>query len=222
MSRARLVVLISGRGSNLRALIDAIGNATLDADLVAVISNRPEAAGLQRAREGGIETRVVDHRQYGSRAAFDAMLREQIDAFRPDFVLLAGFMRVLGPDFVDHYHGRLLNIHPSLLPAYRGLDTHARVLAAGEREHGASVHFVTAELDGGPVIARVRLTIHADDDPERLAARVLEQEHRLYPTVVGWCCDGRLALQDHRVLFDGRILDTPIDIDDIEATEQHP
>jgi phosphoribosylglycinamide formyltransferase-1 len=215
-------VLISGRGSNLLALIDAIGSATLHAELVAVISNRPEAAGLQKARSAGIETRVVDHRQYPSRATFDTALRERIDAFSPDFVLLAGFMRVLGPDFVDHYHGRLLNIHPSLLPAYRGLDTHARVLAAGEREHGASVHFVTAELDGGPVIARARVAVRADDDPERLAARVLEQEHRLYPTVVGLCCDGRLVLRDHRVLFDGRILDTPIDIDDIEATEQYP
>lgn len=216
MSHARLVVLISGRGSNLQALIEAGLNGTLNADPVAVISNRTEAAGLQRARSAGIETRIVDHRVFSSRAAFDTVLREQIDTFRPNFIALAGFMRILGPAFVDHYHGRLLNIHPSLLPAYRGLDTHARVLAAGEHEHGASVHFVTAELDGGPVIARARITVRADDDPERLAARVLEQEHRLYPTVIGWCCDGRVTLRDSRVLFDGQVLDEPIEIDTVE------
>lgn len=216
MSRARLVVLISGRGSNLQALIEAGLNGTLNVDPVAVISNRTEAAGLQRARSAGIETRIVDHRVFSSRGAFDTVLRGQIDTFRPDFIALAGFMRILGPAFVAHYHGRLLNIHPSLLPAYRGLDTHARVLAAGEREHGASVHFVTAELDGGPIIARARITVRADDDPERLAARVLEQEHRLYPTVIGWCCDGRVTLRDSRVLFDGQVLDEPIEIDTVE------
>lgn len=216
MSRSRLVVLISGRGSNLQALIEAGLDGTLNADPVAVISNRPEAAGLQRARAAGVETRVVDHRAFSSRTAFDTALRKQIDAFRPDVVALAGFMRVLGPDFVAHYLGRLLNIHPSLLPAYRGLDTHARVLAAGEREHGASVHFVTAELDGGPVIARARVAIRADDDPQRLAARVLEQEHRLYPAVIGWFCNGRVRLMDHHVRFDGQVLDEPIDIDTME------
>lgn len=213
----RLVALISGRGSNLQAVIDAIRNDRLNADPVAVISNRPAAAGLERARHAAIPTGVVDHRAHPDRDRFDAALIETIDRFAPDLIILAGFMRILGPAFVTRYHGRLLNIHPSLLPAYRGLDTHARVIAAGEREHGASVHFVTPELDGGPVIARARIEVLANDDPDSLAARVLTQEHRLYPTVISWFAAGRVRLRNDRVWFDDHPLTHPLDIDRLES-----
>lgn len=213
----RLVALISGRGSNLQAVIDAIRNDRLNADPVAVISNRPAAAGLERARHAAIPTDVVDHRAHPDRDRFDAALIETIDRFAPDLIILAGFMRILGPAFVTRYHGRLLNIHPSLLPAYRGLDTHARVIAAGEREHGASVHFVTPELDGGPVIARARIEVLANDDPDSLAARVLTQEHRLYPTVISWFAAGRVRLRNDRVWFDDHPLTHPLDIDRLES-----
>ncbi len=204
-----VVVLISGSGSNLQAIIDA---AAGDPSIVvsAVISNRDDAYGLERARNAGIETRVLSHKPYPSREAYDQALIEQIDRFRPGLVVLAGFMRILSPLFVRHYRGRLLNIHPSLLPKYKGLQTHQRVLEAGDRLHGASVHFVTEELDGGPVVLQAQVAVAADDTAERLAARVLEQEHRIYPQVIRWFAEGRLTMRDDRPEMDGSPLEHPV------------
>jgi phosphoribosylglycinamide formyltransferase-1 len=188
----RLVVLISGRGSNMQALVEA----KLPAHVAAVISNRGDAAGLRYATERGIATAVVDHRRYPSREAFDAALAAAIDAHAPDLVVLAGFMRVLTPAFVERYAGRLLNIHPSLLPAFPGLDTHVRALAAGVKIHGATVHFVTAALDHGPIVVQAAVPVLPSDDAETLAARVLEQEHRIYPLAVRWFLAGALELRE--------------------------
>jgi len=179
-----LVVLVSGRGSNLQAILDAASEPGFPARVAAVASNRPGAAGLERARAARVPAHVVDHKAYPDRERFEAALIEVIDRYRPGLVVLAGFMRVLTPYFVGHYAGRLINIHPSLLPAFPGLDTHRRALAAGVKEHGASVHFVTAELDGGPVIVQAAVPVLPDDDPERLAERVLEQEHRILPLAI--------------------------------------
>jgi phosphoribosylglycinamide formyltransferase-1 len=199
-----VVVLISGRGSNLQAIIDAAGETQCPFELCAVISNRPQAPGLERARRADIPTRVVDHKSHPSRESFDAALARAIDAYRPGLIVLAGFMRVLTSGFVEHYDGRLINIHPSLLPAFPGLDTHQRAIDSGAREHGASVHFVTAGLDSGPLIAQARVPILAGDDADTLAARVLEQEHLILPQVIGWFAEGRLALDGNRVLLDGK------------------
>lgn len=201
-----LVVLISGGGSNLQTLIDAQAQG-LPIQLRAVISNRADALGLERARRHGIAAEVLNHRDYPDRDAFDADLAVLIDRYDPGLVVLAGFMRILTPGFVARYQGRMMNIHPSLLPKFRGLHTHERALEAGEREHGASVHFVTAELDGGPVIVQARVPVLADDDVESLAARVLEQEHRIYPAAVRWFAEGRLRLgEDGRPELDGQSL----------------
>ena len=206
-----VVVLISGSGSNLQALIDATG---LGFEIRAVISNVPDAFGLKRAEAAGIQARVLDHHGYPSRAAYDADLAGLIDSFAPGLVVLAGFMRILTPGFVNHYRGRLLNIHPSLLPKFRGLHTHARALEAGEQVHGASVHFVTPELDGGPVVLQAEVPVLTDDDPDRLAARVLTREHRIYPRVVGWFAAGRLRLDEaDRPMLDGRVLTRPMLLD---------
>ncbi|HOL64418.1 MAG TPA: phosphoribosylglycinamide formyltransferase [Accumulibacter sp.] len=199
MTTIEAVVLISGRGSNLSALLAAADAGQLGARIVGVISNRPGALGLQNAAARGIATHVVDHRQFADRAQFDAALAEAIDAFAPQLVILAGFMRILGETFVRHYQGRLLNIHPSLLPAYPGLDTHRRALADGVRIHGCTVHFVTPALDHGPVIIQAAVPVLDDDDEATLAARVLAQEHRIYPQAVRWFAEGRLQLQDARV-----------------------
>jgi phosphoribosylglycinamide formyltransferase-1 len=182
--KARLVILISGRGSNMRSILDAAKAGSLDVDISAVISNRPDAAGLAFAAEEGIETAVIDHKQFESREQFDEALATKIDEYQPDFVILAGFMRILTEGFVSHFAGRLINIHPSLLPKFKGLHTHQRAIDAGENEHGASVHFVTAELDDGPVILQARVPVLADDNADTLAARVLEQEHLLYPAAI--------------------------------------
>jgi len=209
-----IVILISGGGSNLQAIIDATEQQGLPVEIRAVISNRPDAKGLQRANRAGLRTEVIDHTQYDSREAFDAALKECIDGFEPQLVVLAGFMRLLTDDLVNHHIGRMLNIHPSLLPAFKGLNTHARALAAfkaGEiTEHGASVHFVTAELDGGPVIIQARVPIEADDTPQTLAARVLEQEHQIYPQTIRWFAEGRLRLQANQVWLDDQPLDAPV------------
>lgn len=199
----RVVALISGRGSNLQALIDASQHNELGAELAAVISNRPGAPGLERARQAGIETVTLDHSRYPDRDGFDQALRETIDSFDPHLVVLAGFMRILGDTFVEHYAGRMFNIHPSLLPKYRGLHTHQRALEAGDTRHGCSVHFVTNELDGGPVIVQAEVPVHAGDDADTLAARVLIQEHRIYPLAVRWFSEGRLKMAECRVLLDG-------------------
>jgi phosphoribosylglycinamide formyltransferase-1 len=214
------VVLISGRGTNLQSLIDACGDP-LPSRIVAVISNRAQARGLERARAAGIPTCIVDHRAYGDREGFDQALRTTIDGFEPDVVALAGFMRVLTEAFTEHYAGRLLNIHPSLLPRHRGLHTHQRVLAAGDAESGASVHFVTNELDGGPVILQARVPVRGDDTPETLAARVLEKEHVIYPMVIDWCAQGRLQLRDNTVYLDGHALSQPLQLEEILAGERH-
>ncbi len=192
----RIVILISGKGSNMQAIVRS---HIVQAQIVAVISNRPQAEGLNFAASEGIPTEVVDHTQFKDRATFDAALAACIDRFMPDLVVLAGFMRVLTPDFVKHYDGRLLNIHPSLLPAFPGLHTHERALASGVKFHGASVHFVSAELDSGPLVVQAAVPVLDDDTPERLAARVLVQEHRIYPAAVRWFVEGRLSIKGQRV-----------------------
>ncbi|AMO37099.1 phosphoribosylglycinamide formyltransferase 1 [Thauera humireducens] len=186
-----IVILVSGRGSNMQAIVDA---AIPGARIAAVISNRPDASGLAFAAERGIETAVVDHKAYADRATFDQALAGCIDGYRPDLVVLAGFMRVLTDDFVRRYEGRLINIHPSLLPSFPGLHTHRRALEAGVRVHGATVHFVTATLDCGPIIVQAVVPVLPGDDEARLAARVLAQEHRIYPQAVRWFVDGRLSV----------------------------
>jgi phosphoribosylglycinamide formyltransferase 1 len=183
-SRTRLVILISGRGSNMRSIIEAINHQQLDATVAAVISNRPDAAGLEYASSQSIPTKIIDHKAFADRDSFDRALAQQIDEFKPDYVILAGFMRILTAEFVEHYQNKLINIHPSLLPKFKGLDTHQRAIDAGEKEHGASVHFVTAELDDGPVIMQAKVQVMPDDSAQTLAARVLEQEHQLYPAAI--------------------------------------
>ncbi len=199
-----IVVLISGSGSNLQAMIDAIDAGELPAEIRAVISNEPGVRGLERARKAGIPAEVIDHRDYDSRAAFDQALMARIDHYRPQLVVLAGFMRILTEEFVNHYAGRMLNIHPSLLPRYQGLNTHQRVLDAGDEIHGVSVHFVTPELDGGPVILQAEVPVHAGDDAEALAERIHRQEHIIYPLVIRWFAEGRLRLAGDSVLLDGK------------------
>jgi phosphoribosylglycinamide formyltransferase-1 len=187
------VVLISGNGSNLQALIDYPQKQYV---ISQVISNRADAFGLQRAQRAGISTAVLDHKQFSSREGFDVELIRLIDAHQPDLIVLAGFMRILSSGFVQHFAGRLLNIHPSLLPAYKGTNTHQRVLDAGDRFHGVSVHFVTEELDGGPVVAQAIIPVNEGDTKETLAQRVATQEHRLYPEVVSWFAAGRLKIHN--------------------------
>ena len=184
----RAVILISGRGSNMEALL----RADLPVDFAAVISNRPDAAGLSIARELGVDTVVIDHTRHTDRAAFDAALADEIDRRGAKLICLAGFMRVLTEGFVQRYQGRLLNIHPALLPAFPGLNTHARAIAAGVKLHGCTVHFVTPEVDAGPIVVQAAVPVLDDDTPERLAARVLAQEHRIYPLAVRWFAEGRL------------------------------
>jgi phosphoribosylglycinamide formyltransferase 1 len=213
----RLAVLVSGRGSNLQAILDAAATGSLGCTPVLVVSNRPGAAALERARVAGVPTAVVDHRAYRDRAAFEMALGAVLDGADVTWVALAGFMRVLTADFVAQRAGRLVNIHPSLLPAWPGLDTHAQVLAAGERWHGASVHFVTAQVDGGPVIAQVRVPVLPGDTPDTLAARVLRGEHRLYPAVLAWLAAGRVAFRDGRVWMDGAPLGEPVRLADEPA-----
>jgi len=200
---APIVVLISGRGSNLQAILDEARAGRLPVEIRTVISNNPEAHGLEVARAAGIPTEVIDHRAFRERAQFDAALMQAIDRHQPKLVVLAGFMRILGTEFIRHYAGRLLNIHPSLLPAFKGLDTHARALAAGVREHGASVHFVTNDLDGGPVIVQAAVPVRPDDSADTLAARVLVEEHRIYPLAIRWAVEGRLSICNGQVLLDG-------------------
>ena len=201
-----VVVLLSGTGSNLQALIDSDDIKASPATIRAVISNRADAYGLQRAKDAGIDTRVLDHKAFEGREAFDAALIEVIDEFKPQLVVLAGFMRILSADFVRHYQGRLLNIHPSLLPKYKGLHTHQRALEAGDGEHGCSVHFVTEELDGGPLVVQAVIPVESDDSPHSLAQRVHAQEHRIYPLAVRWFAEGRLSLDEQGALLDGQLL----------------
>ena len=203
MAHCNVVVLISGSGSNLQALIDSIAHEGTPARIAAVISNRADAYGLARAQQAGIETRVLDHKQFDGREAFDTALVDTIDSFTPDLVLLAGFMRILTGDFVRHYQGRLLNIHPSLLPRHKGLHTHQRALEAGDHEHGCSVHFVTEELDGGPLVVQAVIPVESGDTPDSLAQRVHIQEHRIYPLALRWFAEGRLKLGTTGAQLDG-------------------
>ncbi|MCG7905970.1 MAG: phosphoribosylglycinamide formyltransferase [Candidatus Thiodiazotropha taylori] len=206
----KVVVLISGNGSNLQAIIDA-SQHHLPIEIAAVISNRPGVYGLQRAASAAIETAVLDHQAFADRASYDQALIELIDRYQPELVVLAGFMRILTTPFVRHYAGRLLNVHPSLLPKYTGLHTHKRALEAGEQLHGVSVHFVTEELDGGPLIAQAQVAVLPEDDPQSLAARVLEKEHQLYPLVVGWYARKRLQLNETgEVILDNEKLLQPV------------
>ncbi|OGA24288.1 MAG: phosphoribosylglycinamide formyltransferase [Betaproteobacteria bacterium RIFCSPLOWO2_02_FULL_67_26] len=198
MTDKTLVILISGRGSNMEALLDA----RLPARVAAVVSNNSQARGLGVAQARGIATAVVDHRAFPERAAFDAALAQEIDRHRPDLVVLAGFMRILTAPFIERYRGRLLNIHPSLLPAFPGLDTHRRALAAGVQTHGCTVHFVTPAVDGGPIVVQAAVPVLPGDTEERLAARVLAEEHRIYPQAVRWFLEGKLKLEDGRVAID--------------------
>ena len=201
-----VVVLLSGTGSNLQALIDSTQAGDNPARIVAVVSNRADAPGLQRARDAGIAACVLEHQGFEGREAFDAALIEVIDQHQPHLVVLAGFMRILSPAFVRHYQGRLLNIHPSLLPLHKGLHTHRRALEAGDAEHGCSVHFVTEELDGGPLVVQAQLKVQSGDTPETLAHRVHAQEHQIYPLAVRWFAEGRLRLNDNGAVLDGQPL----------------
>ncbi|TXH59462.1 MAG: phosphoribosylglycinamide formyltransferase [Thiothrix sp.] len=210
MSTKRIVVLISGSGSNLQAIINACAANEIQGSIVAVISNRPEVYGLERARLAGIATQTLDHKNFADRESFDQALMELIDSYQPDLVVLAGFMRILTAAFVEHYLGRMLNIHPSLLPAYKGVHTHQRALEEGAQQHGASVHFVTAELDAGAVILQAAVPVFTDDTAETLAARVLVEEHKIYPQVVAWFCAGRLVYQDGAAYLDGQRLLEPL------------
>jgi phosphoribosylglycinamide formyltransferase-1 len=192
----QIVILLSGRGSNMEAIVRACASEQWDARIAAVISNRADAAGLAFARDRGIATAVVDHRAFATRVEFDAALAREIEAHSPDAIALAGFMRILGAAFVQRFDGRLVNIHPSLLPAFTGLHTHRRAIEAGCKVAGASVHFVTADLDHGPIVAQAIVPVLGDDDESTLAARVLAQEHRLYPLALRWLVEGRLDVRE--------------------------
>jgi phosphoribosylglycinamide formyltransferase-1 len=199
-----IVILISGSGSNLQAIIDAVAEKKIHADISAVISNRPGALGLKKAESAGINTIVIDHSKFAERREFDKALDRQIDELNPDLIVLAGFMRILPKDFIEKYEGRILNIHPSLLPEFKGLHTHRRALEAGHKQHGASVHFVSNELDSGPVVVQAILPVLSDDNENTLAARVLEQEHIIYPLAIEWFTSGRLSLINNHVHFDNK------------------
>ena len=206
----KIVVLISGNGSNLQAIIDACEANKINGDVVAVISNKPQVYGLERAQNHDIVHAVVNHRDYNTREAYDAQLANVIDEHCADLVVLAGFMRILTQGFVERFAGKMLNIHPSLLPKYQGLNTHQRAIDAGDTVHGVSVHFVTAQLDGGPVVLQAKVPVFDNDTSDDLAARVHEQEHRIYPLVVSWFVEGRLSMQScddkHEAFLDNSIL----------------
>lgn len=202
----KIVVLISGSGSNLQAIMDDLADHPC-AHICAVVSNRADAYGLVRAEQAGIAQHVLNHKDFADRLAFDTALIHVIDQHQPDLVVLAGFMRILTPEFTRHYARRLLNIHPSLLPKYKGLNTHQRAIDAGEQRHGCSVHFVTEELDGGPVVIQAALPIHKDETAEQLASRVHALEHQIYPLAVRWFADGRLRLSEQAALLDELPLD---------------
>lgn len=201
----RVVVLVSGSGSNLQAIIDQAGPDT-GYQVVAVLCNRPGAYGLERATQAGIDAVTIDHTSYASREDFDRVLADAIEGYEPDLVLLAGFMRILTPEFVSRFKARLMNIHPSLLPKYPGLHTHQRALDAGDSEAGCTVHFVTEELDGGPPIIQAQVPVKSGDDADTLAKRVLSQEHQIYPLAASWFAEGRLVLENNQSKLDGEAL----------------
>jgi phosphoribosylglycinamide formyltransferase-1 len=209
-AKLQLAVLLSGRGTNMLAIARSCREGLIGAQLAAVLSDRPDAPGIAAARELGLRTSVIDAQCYPGRAAFEDALEAALRHCGAELIVLAGFMRILSPGFVQRHSGRMLNIHPSLLPRYQGLHTHRRVLEAGEREHGASVHFVSEVLDGGPVICQARVPVRALDSELSLAARVQRQEHRIYPLVIGLIASGRLRLQGGTILLDGQVLASPI------------
>lgn len=202
----KIVVLISGGGTNLQAIIDACTHDEYSGEVVAVISNKADAFGLTRAQNANIPNLSLSHKDFTSREAYDQALIAKIDTFNADLIVLAGFMRILTPRFVQHFQGKLLNIHPSLLPKYQGLNTHQRAIDAGDDVHGVSVHFVTEELDGGPVILQAKVPVFPEDNSDDLSARVHEQEHRIYPLVIKWFTEKRLSMQGEHALLDGNIL----------------
>lgn len=202
----KTVVLISGSGSNLQALIDTQLSGDLPISIEAVISNRPDVLGLERAESAGIVTQVLDHKTFSSRETFDLALQTLIDDYEPELVILAGFMRILTPEFTNHYSGRMLNIHPSLLPKYQGLHTHQRALDAGDDCHGVTVHFVTAELDGGPNVLQAVIPVEQGDTVQSLATRVQQQEHIIYPMAAKWFAEGRLSMKTNQAILDGEVL----------------
>ncbi|WP_338557460.1 phosphoribosylglycinamide formyltransferase [Erwinia sp. E_sp_B04_7] len=202
----RLVVLVSGQGSNLQAILDGCQQGQIHGSVAAVFSNKSEAYGLTRAREAGVPAHALAASQFADREAFDNQLMLEIDAYAPDLVVLAGYMRILSPQFVQHYAGRMLNIHPSLLPKYPGLHTHRQAIENGDEEHGTSVHFVTEQLDGGPVILQAKVPVFAGDTEDEVNARVQHQEHAIYPLVVSWFVEGRLEMKDDAAWLDGEKL----------------
>jgi len=209
-SRCRTAVLISGSGSNLQSFIEKAAQGEIDLDLSVVFSNKPDAYGLTRAKTAGIATECLEHGNFADRKIFDRAVASVLDTYEPDLIVLAGFMRILSPWFVQHYEGRILNIHPALLPAYPGLDTHQRVLDAGEKWHGSTVHFVTEELDGGPRILQGRLAVNHEESADELCSRVQALEHQIYPQAANWFGQGRLQLRRGQTLFDGEPLDEPV------------
>lgn len=214
-ARMPVVALVSGRGSNLRTIAERARSGDPPVEIRAVVSDRADAAGIEWARAFGLNCATLLPKDFPDRERYDEALAALIAGYEPELVILAGFMRILGPAFVDRFEGRILNIHPSLLPRHRGLHTHRRVLETGEREHGASVHFVTRELDGGPVVLQARVPVRDDDDEAILAARVLATEHRIYPQAVAWFASGRLRLGDGAAWLDGRRLDGPVVVESI-------
>lgn len=205
-TKTQIVVLISGSGTNLQAIIDAIEANHINGQIAAVISNRPNAKGIQRAQKHALEAVMLDHTGFSSREAFDQALQDTIDRYQPELVVLAGFMRILTDEFVQHYHGKMLNIHPSLLPKFKGLNTHQRAIDAGETEHGCSVHFVSAELDSGAVIGQAKVAIEMNDTAESLSEKVQQQEHKLYPDCVGLFCDGKITYSPKGVMMGSSLL----------------
>ena len=220
--RLRTVVLVSGSGSNLQAIIEACEAGRIPAAVTGVLSDQPAAFGLERAARAGIRSECLPGRDFDSRESYDEALGERLAALDPELVVLAGFMRILTGELVADWHGRMLNIHPSLLPAYRGLHTHRRVLAAGDRRHGTSVHFVTEELDGGPLIARAVLDISDRDDEDSLLRRIQAMEHRLYPEVIGWFASGRLRMANDEPTLDGKALSAPVEFLEEQLLEARP
>ena len=212
-ARCQIAILISGSGTNLQAFIDRCSSGQLDADIGLVVSNNPQAFGLTRAADASIETACVYHGDFDSREQFDRAVAAELDRHAPDLVVLAGFMRILSPWFVKHYEGRVLNVHPALLPLYPGLNTHQRVLDSGDSHHGSTVHFVTEELDGGPRVVAGRIPIHAGESAADLQARVQAVEHQVYPQAAQWFAEGRLEYRNEQAWFDGKPLDAPILID---------
>lgn len=209
-ARCKTAILISGSGTNLQAFIDSVARGNLNLELSVVLSNEPDAFGLVRAGDAGIPTVCIEHRHYSDRDTFDRAVAAKLDQWQPDLLVLAGFMRILGAGFVARYTGKILNIHPALLPAYPGLNTHQRVLDAGDKWHGSTVHFVTEELDGGPRILQGRLPVVANESAEQLAARVQSVEHQIYPEAAGWVGEGRIEFQNGHTWIDGAVADEPI------------